>query len=128
MLNVHIKTLPHRFQRYDTLGDWQDESEGFAGVTINVSNMNNLDFEFAVAVHELVEWYLCKKARISGATVTAFDVKCLENELYNPGESTVCPYHSQHAMATKIETEIVKLLGYDPVKYFGDTDAENITT
>jgi hypothetical protein len=66
-----IGSIEHKTQRYDTVGDWHIEPDG--GVLVVVSRMSDQHYEFLVALHELIEAYLCKHAGISEEDVTWYD-------------------------------------------------------
>lgn len=104
MLNINIKTIPDDEQRYDTVGDYWKKD----GVDeIKVSMMGNRQYEFLVAIHEMVEQYLCENAGITDEEITQFDVKYEEKRKNGddtePGEDIYAPYHKQHMFAEKIE-------------------------
>jgi len=108
MYNAEIKTIPHRDQRYDTCGDWWKEA---AWVKIRVSSMGNPDYEFLVAIHELVERQLCVKMGISEQTVDAWDTAHEDEE--EPGAMEKCPYREAHLRAEAIERVLANDLGVD---------------
>lgn len=111
-MKINVETIPHSCQRYDTVGDWTFEPDGT--LNVNVSEMKDLpsnfhpgseDSEFLVAIHEIVEAYLCKKAGITSEEVDKFDINFLKEnpELGEPGDYPDAPYHIQHLIATSIE-------------------------
>lgn len=115
MNRITIDTIPHTLQRYETVGNYFEE----AGVTFfEVSEMNNGDYEFLVALHEVIEYFLVKKSGIRLEDVDAFDL-AFENERVNgvaqgePGDDTRAPYYFQHQVATGIERVVAALLGVD---------------
>ena len=104
MLNINIKTIPDDEQRYDTVGDYWKKD----GVDeIKVSMMGNRQYEFLVAIHEMVEQFLCENAGITDEDITKFDVEYEEKrkngDATEPGEDIYAPYHKQHMFAEKIE-------------------------
>ena len=110
-LRVDMQTLPHRFQRYNTVGDWMGDEKHRV---IFVSEMSNNDYEFLVGLHELIEQALCLKRNITDAEVTKFD-KSFKGE--EPGDSPDAPYFKEHRFATKIEKMVCKELGISWIKY-----------
>lgn len=113
-MKINVETIPHSCQRYDTVGDWTFEPDGT--LNVNVSEMiqkptsicpitvKHEDSEFLVAIHEIVEAYLCKKAGITAEEVDAFDIEYKDHSPnLEPGDSTAAPYHVQHLIATSIE-------------------------
>lgn len=152
MLNILINTIPHDLQRYPTVGDWQypadsvtvpvpihpsnSKKEKMAPTTIAmaindrviVSEMCNADYELLVAIHELVEMHLCKKAGVTDAVVTAFDM-CFEHDRAHgledgePGDDPTAPYHDQHLAATTVEKCLAAVLGVEWDAYAKTVDA-----
>src|SRR5262245_56977218 len=108
MYNAEIKTIPHREQRYDTCGDWWKEA---AWLKVRVSSMGNPDYEFLIAIHELVERQLCMKMGISEQTVDAWDLAHEDEE--EPGAMESCPYREAHMRAEAIERVLANDLGVD---------------
>lgn len=120
-MKISIKTIPHNEQRYETSGDfWDDE----CGTKIRVSEMGNDDYEFLVALHELVELHLCKKRGILEPNVAAFDIKFeserekgLHSQEAEPGDHIDAPYRKEHFFATSIERLMANELGVDWAEY-----------
>jgi hypothetical protein len=77
VFNVRIKTIPHHLQQYDTVGNyWLDAGEsGAQMLEIRVSAMRDRRHEFLVALHELIEAFLCEWRRIPFAHITRFDIE-----------------------------------------------------
>lgn len=120
MKTITIKSIPSQLQRYTTAGDYSDDR---FGTNIRVSIMKNEDYEFLVALHELVEQYLCRKRGVSEKKITAFDVmfekereagKWTDEE---PGDDPRAPYRKEHFFATNIERQMAHELGIDWEKY-----------
>lgn len=106
-LIMEIKTVPHKHQRYDTLGDWV----GHERIRFySISEMGNPKYEFLVALHEMIEHAACIEAGISGDDVDRFDFMY---EGDDPGNDPKAPYHKQHTFAEKIEREVCEFLGLD---------------
>lgn len=121
-MKILLKTIPHNKQRYKTCGDWQ-EKRGQLGLVL-ISKLSNPDHEFLVAVHELVEGYLCTKRGIQDADIVDFD-KNFEEEKEDgkhpfdaeAGFSKDAPYRKEHAFATKIERLVAEELGVNWKQY-----------
>ncbi len=114
MLNINIKTIPDKEQRYDTVGDYSKKD----GIDeIMVSEMSNRQYEFLVAIHEMVEQYLCENAGITDEEITGFDVeyesKRKKGDDSEPGENIYAPYHRQHMFAEKVEKMMADQCGID---------------
>lgn len=111
---IHIEFIPHRDQRYDTVGDWQIfPDNGITELVISVSRMpGNPLFEQAVALHELTEALLCDAAGISQKVVDAWDMEVAADSL-DPGTEPGCPYAEQHAIALLVEQKFLNEAGID---------------
>lgn len=111
-----LSVIPHSEHRYPTVGDWRPGTPD----EVIVSDMHNEDYEFLVMIHELLEFYLCKKRGIRDQDVTAFDVqfekerdKGLHTIADEPGDSPLAPYFREHQFATAIERVLARELGVD---------------
>lgn len=122
-MNITIKSIPHDQQRYETVGDWLiDEKTG--DITIFVSDMGNEDYNFLVALHELIEVKLCQKRGIKQEAVDAFDKNFeVEREAGKheeddePGDDPAAPYKKEHFFATNMEALIAGELSVDWKEY-----------
>ncbi|MGC9599587.1 MAG: hypothetical protein ABSE18_04345 [Minisyncoccia bacterium] len=128
MLDIHIKTIPHKEQRYPTLGDYWRNNEGTQ--EMRISEMGNDDYAFMIAVHELIEWYLTEKRGIKEEDIKAFDeafekerLQGLHTEKDEAGFDPRAPYMKEHAFATNIEKQLAKELGVDWNKYDAEIKA-----
>jgi hypothetical protein len=135
-MNIFIKIIPHKEQRYETVGDWQfeklhkgeqyikvltKEQSEFLGIT--VSDLADERMNCLVIFHELIEALLCK---FSSPEVTAVQVDEFDTEfekLRKPddesesGDDPRAPYHSQHQIATVFEKEFARQLGVNWEEY-----------
>ncbi|MBI3859602.1 MAG: hypothetical protein HY296_05110 [Thaumarchaeota archaeon] len=109
-----ISQVPHRKQRYETVGDWIPGSP----VDIRISKMKDQRYVFLVALHEMIEYELCKKNGISDHEVVAFDVNFEAERRRNihpleaePGNDPRAPYRDEHDFATMIEMMVAQKLG-----------------
>ena len=118
-MKIQLRTIPHSEQRYETVGDWENLPEG--SLRISVSDMGNDDYAFLVAIHELVEVWLCNKRGITDEAVSAFDIEYEKNrpegDESEPGDHPDAPYRKEHFFATNIERMIALELGVDWEKY-----------
>src|SRR5258708_1027371 len=64
--SARVWTVGHKSQPYDTVGNWRYHG---GNVDVTVSRMSDERYEFLVAMHELIEAYLCKRAGITAETV-----------------------------------------------------------
>jgi len=102
------KTVEAKEMRYDTVGDWNiKKGKDSSSVDVWTADMGNVDFNFLILIHELVEAYLCLKRNISNKEVMDFDKKSVAED---PGHSEKAPYHEEHEFATKIEKLIAQQL------------------
>lgn len=118
-----VRTIPHRFQAYPTVGNWQWVSRGLFKpklLVIFVSELGSQDYEICVAVHEYIEAVLCRWRRISAESVDAFDLmfeREREDGLHaaedEPGDSPKAPYRREHRFATVVEQMLAKELDVD---------------
>lgn len=110
-MNITIKTIPHKEQRYDTVGDWVFDADG--NLAITVSEMTDWRHEMLVAFHELAEALLCEARGIPGAAVDAFD-RAYDpgfTEPVEPGDHPNAPYRREHFFATTVERMLCAELG-----------------
>ena len=109
-----IAQVPHRKQRYETVGDWIPGKPA----QIRVSKMKDQRYVFLVALHEMIEYELCKMHGITDKEVVAFDVNFEAERRMNlhpmdaePGDHPKSPYRSEHEFATVIEKLVAQKLG-----------------
>jgi hypothetical protein len=118
-MKIQLRTIPHKSQRYETVGDWEVGDSG--EILISVSDMGNEDYAFLVGIHEAIEVWLCRKRGITQDQVDAFDIKFEEErengDVSEPGDSPDAPYRKEHFFATNIERIIAAELGVDWAKY-----------
>lgn len=117
-MNIQIKIVDHKEQRYDTCGDWQVSSEG---LLITVSRLGDTYSEICVAIHELVEAVLCMRHDVSQFDVDKFDQQYEFRRKYGdtsePGDSPLAPYNKEHFFATNIERQLTHELQLDWTTY-----------
>ncbi len=109
-----ISQVPHRKQRYETVGDWIPGKPA----EIRVSKMKDQRYVFLVALHEMIEYELCKMNGISDRQVVAFDVNFEAERRRNlhpleaePGNDPKAPYRGEHDFATMVEMMVAQKLG-----------------
>jgi hypothetical protein len=124
-MNIKLITIPHNKQRYSTCGDWIVKRGKLQ--EIRVSDMNNDDYVFAVAIHEAIEAWLCLKNGVGQAEVDTFDKNyekarvsgikapcgCKPTAVSEPGNDKHAPYGKYHRFATKIEKMIIFAMGIE---------------
>lgn len=108
MLSIEI--IPQDKQRYPTVGDWQFNDLG--ALIMKISEMNNPDYEFMVAIHEAVEAWICRYRGITAEKVDAWDMG-EGKDMEDPGSHPDCPYHREHMLAIEIERMLCIEMGLD---------------
>jgi hypothetical protein len=94
--------------RYSTCGDWEFLPNGTLHASVPDYGAKH-DNAFLVALHEIVEGWLCKKDGILEHEVLGFDKS--HPELEEPGDSPDAPYHKQHMVATAVEKLVCEAMG-----------------
>lgn len=109
-----ISQVPHSGQRYHTVGDWVPGNP----VRIRVSKMKDERYVFLVALHEMIEYELCKMKGITDGEVVGFDVNFekerrmrMHSEEAEPGDDPRAPYREEHSFATMVEMMVAQKLG-----------------
>jgi hypothetical protein len=104
MFKIVIERIEKEKHRYDTLGDWYYDDEG--AMQIKTTGETE-DEAFLIALHELVEYWLCKKRGITVEEVDKFDFQwALEHpsdDTLEPGDDERAPYKKEHAFAMIVE-------------------------
>jgi hypothetical protein len=114
-MRITVQTIPHRQQRYNTVGDWY--SDKITGtVRIFVSELSNWRYELLVGVHEVVEAFLCMHDGVIEEAVDAFD-KAFVSHSDEPGDDPKAPYQKQHCIATGVERILAACLGVKWLEY-----------
>lgn len=126
-MNVNIKVIPHKDQKYNTIGDWWYNTDGDETVLeIRVSEIKEMPFaQNLVAVHEYIEATLCRDSGVNEKKVTQFDEQFEKlREAYpdiikdmEPGDMTSAPYFREHQIATDIEKQLAAYLRIPWMKY-----------
>ena len=108
-----VSEVPHRTQRYETVGDWIPGKP----VAVRVSKMKDERYVFLVALHELIECELCRMKGISDGRVVEFDKKFerersmgLHEKWEEPGDDSRAPYRREHQFATMVERMVAQKL------------------
>lgn len=111
-----ITQVPHRRQRYSTVGDWIPGKPA----EIRVSSMKDQRYVFLVALHEMIEYELCKMSGVTDKEVVDFDMAFEEERRVRlhpadaePGDDPRAPYREEHGFATSVERMVAQRLGVD---------------
>lgn len=108
-MRFEAKSVDPSLMRYVTTGDWEIIGD-LVSITVADYGMRD-ESAFLVALHELVESFLCNKAGIKEESVSQFDIE--NPSLEEPGDSTLAPYHKQHMIATEVERIVCNAMGID---------------
>lgn len=121
-MEIHIKTMPHSAQAYETVGNYWYDQDGV--LQIRVSDMKNKRFEVLVAIHELVEQFITECNGIAEQDITDFDLAFesarklgLRMPTEEPGFAESAPYRLAHSFATGIELAICGMTGINWTDY-----------
>lgn len=119
MTSIEVRIIPHREQRYDTVGDWWIDDA--AGWHVRISDMGNWRYHFLVAFHELLELAWCQHSNVTQGQVDAFDIAYEKarkpGDTSEPGDDPRAPYRVGHQFATAAERLAAAVLGVDWTKY-----------
>lgn len=122
-MQIEIKTVPQTAQRYVTVGDWFDVEKVYLPKLerpepismVVVSELGDSRYEFLIAVHEMIEMFLCKQRGISAGSVDQFDMNWKgEGE---PGDDPAAPYFREHQFALAVERMVAHELGVNWAEY-----------
>lgn len=116
-MKITIESIPTESHRYDTLGDWQFSEDGSLKILV-ADAVGDRDFpeneQFLIAIHELVEAWLCRHRGITQEQVDAFDQSDeAVSHFGEPGDLPGCPYRKEHRFAMLVEHLIAKELGME---------------
>ncbi len=118
-MNINIRTIPHKEQRYPTAGDyWEHESpENGSVVEFRISVLPRPEYEQLVLIHELVEYFLVKLSNIPLKDIDDFDILFEKirplRSTAEPGDDRAAPYYHQHQMASLVERLFAGILDVD---------------
>jgi hypothetical protein len=105
-MEINIKSIPLKqlVERYgvDSAGDyWRPLADM---VQVRVVDMGNPDYEFLIALHEMIEEWLCFKRKIQERDIQKFDQQFdHDGKTGEPGDDRNAPYYNEHQFATAIE-------------------------
>lgn len=119
-MKFKIETIPHKSQRYETVGDYQLQPDGYW--YISVSDTGDKKMNFLIQLHEFIELNLTQFNNISEQSIMEFDLYYekkrslgLVKQDSEPG--FYGPYKKQHTIATSIEMLMAAELGIDWIEY-----------
>lgn len=107
-MEIHIKTIAHEKQRYETVGDYWYDDEGI--LQVRISDMGDKFYETMVAIHEIIEEALTLRRGLTEPEIKVFDEAFekartlgLKRDDEEPGFSNDAPYLIEHTFATSVE-------------------------
>lgn len=110
---VLIRFIPESEMRIPGLGDWGFDAEY---LQIHAAG-DTLDEQFLVALHELVEAWLCHREGVDERAVDEHDIRFeaerqagLHGPDEEPGDSPFAPYRTQHRRAAIVEHLVANFL------------------
>ena len=104
---ILIKVVPHSQIRNDDVTDWKT-CNGVDEILVSILvDIEKPGYALLVAIHELVEKFLCDRDGITDEQVTAWDAT---HKLM--GDDPRAPYHKQHNRALGVEQAACAALGY----------------
>jgi hypothetical protein len=118
-MKVIIETIPHKRQRYPTVGDYYKDKKGVWH--IKISNTGSAITNRLVMCHELIEFILVDWKGVSEKEITDFDVsfekKRKKGNNDEPGFDPQAPYKNEHALATAVELMMCAFMGISWKEY-----------
>lgn len=111
-MKIHIETIAHGKQRYDTLDDFWIEGDT---IEVRISKMDTPVYEHAILVHALVELLLCSDRGVPFTEIDRFDFSHLESS--EPGDEPDAPYKQEHSYASVVERLYLTACGKDWKEY-----------
>ena len=115
-MRIIIESIPHKSQRYETVGDWywpKDASgivDHTGDLTIKVSEELGSSSFYLIAVHELIESLSCMFHGVSQNDVDKFDMN-YSGSYSEPGNDPEAPYRKSHIQAEIMENLLAYFLG-----------------
>ena len=106
LLDCMIIIIPHKFQEYDTIGNYKRVND----VTyIMVSDMGNPWYARLVAIHELIEETMTRFKGIKEEDILNFDLENIDDD--DPGHLENAPYYQEHMFALDVEKKMCEFMG-----------------
>jgi hypothetical protein len=132
-----LRFIPHRQQRYTTVGDYKDVTFVPNAWEFTISRMSPRKYCWLVFFHEIIEWGICRLTGVKMKAIDKWDMAyekaraerfsvapdaLVRNPDYapcgcpwqlEPGDDVHAPYADAHATATLCERAIAKAIGID---------------
>lgn len=114
ILHIHVVTAHPKDFPYDTSGYWAWEGDTLC---VAITPQQTQEASFLLAMHEVVEAFLCKQADIPDDIVTEFDKEYesrrKRGDNSEPGDHAKSPYRKQHQAAERIERLLCREMHID---------------
>jgi hypothetical protein len=107
-LSIRIRTIKPGSLPYNRVGDWHWNGET---LYISIEDRSDERHEWLIAIHEIIEAYLCKIAGITEESIDTFD-KANDGK-WVPGG----PGYREHLASTGIESILAAITGVNWDKY-----------
>ena len=129
---ARLKTAPFNQLRNAQCGDWRIRRGTIEALSAYMSDERS---ELAVAIHELIEAWLCRRdmGKDADAQVTAFDAlfeeeraRGLHRADAENGDDPRAPYQRQHQSATAVERAVCSALGLSWSQHTRNVEAASI--
>ena len=118
---IVVEVIVHAEQRYPTAGDYFADGDAWM---VRVSDCGDERYEFLVALHEMVEWFLTQQRGIAEEDIARFDRDFEQareagqhGDLDEAGDDPAAPYRREHRFATRVEWLMAEELGVDWDEY-----------
>jgi len=136
-MKIIIETIPHKDQRYPTVGDWQFHNKDCSPLSlkfaenvpefadhlhIKVSDTGNDWMNFLVARHELDEAMICARLGVTQEQVDKYDLAHPEAGVDCFSDNLDAPYSTAHNLALASEYQMSQVLGIDWREYSNKLD------
>lgn len=113
-MTITIKSVPQNRIRADQAGDWWLFGDD---ITVHTLETFPPEDQLRVAIHELIEAWLCRRDKVSEQDVCAFDYSYeaerkegKHKEDDEAGDDPRSPYRDQHSAATHVERAVCHVL------------------
>lgn len=117
-MNIKMISTAANKIRAEQAGDWWLFPHNGNGIVVHVIDGLPPESQLAIAIHELVEAYLCGKHGVDENAVVAWDERYEQDRkdgkhgpAEEPGDDPGAPYLEEHRAATRVEREVCQALG-----------------
>ena len=133
-MRIHFESIPHKEQRYETVGDWWLDAADV--LQVRVSRMSDPRYERLIVIHEIVEFLL--ESQLRGGDIKAMRQLVVDTDIFDkafeatrepdddesePGCEPDCPVYQGHMAAMAIEQVCAMILGVNYNAYADEVAA-----